>query len=121
MNGVYEFFPRLRERRSQLGGVLSGGEQRMLSVGIALVMNPKVMLLDEPTFGLSPLLAAELTDKIAQISKDFRTSVLLVEESISRALSVSQRAYIMKTGRIVYHGTEEALAKMPERELWDLF
>ena len=121
MDGVYEFFPRLRERRSQFAGTLSGGEQRMLSVGMALVMNPKVMLLDEPTFGLSPLLATELIDKIAEISQDFRTSVLLVEDSISRALSISHRAYIMKTGRIVYQDTKEALAEMPEKELWDLF
>jgi branched-chain amino acid transport system ATP-binding protein len=121
MNGVYEFFPILQERRSQGAGTLSGGEQRMLSIGMALVMSPRVMLLDEPTFGLSPLLAAELMDRIDQISREFATSVLLVQDSISRALSMSQRAYIMKTGRIVYENTKDALANMPEKELWDLF
>jgi branched-chain amino acid transport system ATP-binding protein len=121
MDGVYGFFPRLSERRSQVAGTLSGGEQRMLSVGMALVMNPKVMLLDEPTFGLSPLLATELIDKIAEVSEDFRTSVLLVEDSINRVLSIFDRAYIMKTGRIVYQGTKVALTEMPEEKLWDLF
>ena len=121
MDGVYDFFPILRERRAQSAGTLCGGEQRMLSIGMALVMNPKVMLLDEPTFGLAPLLADELMDRIAQISRDFGTSVILVQDSINRALSISQRAYIMKTGQVVYEGTRDALAKMPEKELWDLF
>lgn len=121
MEGVYEFFPRLHERSSQVAGTLSGGEQRMLSVGMALVMNPKVMLLDEPTFGLSPLLATELTDKIAEISRDFSTSVLLVEDNISRALSISHRAYIMKNGQVIYQGAKETLTKMAEKELWGLF
>jgi len=70
---------------------------------------------------LSPLLATELMDKIDQISQEFATSALLVQDSISRAISMSQRAYIMKTGRIVYENTKDALAKMPEKELWDLF
>jgi branched-chain amino acid transport system ATP-binding protein len=121
MEGVYEFFPRLRARRSQEAGTLSGGEQRMLSIGMALVMSPRVMLLDEPTFGLAPLLATELMDRITEISQEFGTSVLLVQDSITRALSVSQRGYIMKSGQIVYQDTKEALAAMPEKDLWDLF
>jgi branched-chain amino acid transport system ATP-binding protein len=120
-HGVYEFFPRLHERRSQFAGTLSGGEQRMLSIGMALVMNPKVMLLDEPTFGLSPLLATELMEKIAQISQERGTSVFLVQDSITRALAVSHRAYIMKNGRIAYQGAKEALAEMTGEELFTLF
>ncbi len=121
IEGVYKFFPVLNERHSQGAGTLSGGEQRMLSVGMALIPTPKVMLLDEPTFGLAPLLAETLMGRIVEISKEFSTSVLLVHESISTVLSVSNRAYILKTGRIVFEGGKESLAKMPEKELWDLF
>lgn len=121
MHDVYEFFPRLQERRSQSAGTLSGGEQRMLSLGMALVMNPKLMLLDEPTFGLSPLLAEELMEKIARISRELGTTVLLVQDSITKAIAVSQRTYIMKSGRIVYQGTKEALVGMTGEDLWNLF
>jgi branched-chain amino acid transport system ATP-binding protein len=118
---VYGFFPRLRERRSQSAGSLSGGEQRMLSIGMALVMSPKVMLLDEPTFGLAPLLATEILDKISSISHDFGTSILLVVDNLNRALSVATRVYVMKTGRIIMENTAEAVSKLSEEELWDLF
>jgi branched-chain amino acid transport system ATP-binding protein len=118
---VYEFFPRLRERRAQYAGSLSGGEQRMLSIGMALVMGPKVMLLDEPTFGLAPLLATEILDKTSRISRDFGTSILLVVDNLNRALSVAARVYVMKMGRIIMEDTAEALSKLSEQELWDLF
>lgn len=118
---VYEFFPRLHERRSQSAGSLSGGEQRMLSIGMALVMSPKVMLLDEPTFGLAPVLATEILDKISRISGDFGTSILLVVDNLNRALSVATRVYVMKTGRIIMENTAEAVGKLSEQELWDLF
>jgi branched-chain amino acid transport system ATP-binding protein len=118
---VYEFFPRLHERRSQSAGSLSGGEQRMLSIGMALVMSPKVMLLDEPTFGLAPVLAAEILDKISRISGDFGTSILLVVDNLNRALSVATRVYVMKTGRIIMENTADAVSKLSEQELWDLF
>ena len=118
---VYEFFPRLHERRAQSAGSLSGGEQRMLSIGMALVMSPKVMLLDEPTFGLAPVLAAEILDKISRISADFGTSILLVVDNLNRALSVATRVYVMKTGRIIMENTAEAVSKLSEQELWELF
>jgi branched-chain amino acid transport system ATP-binding protein len=121
MRNAYEFFPRLRERRSQMAGSLSGGEQRMLSIGMALVMGPQVMLLDEPTFGLAPVLAAEIMDRISQISRDFGTSILLVVDNLNRALSVAKRVYVMKTGQIILEDTTEALKKLSEEELWDLF
>lgn len=121
MEGVCKFFPILHSRRSLDAGSLSGGEQRMLSVGMALIMNPKVMLLDEPTFGLAPLLADELMDRIVEISQSFGTSVLLVQDNVNRALSVSQRTYIMKSGRIVYHGDKKVLTEMQEKDLWDFF
>jgi branched-chain amino acid transport system ATP-binding protein len=119
--GVYQSFPRLQERQSQFAGTLSGGEQRMLSVGMALIMNPKVMLLDEPTFGLSPLLATELMHKIAEISGNFGSSVLLVQDSITKSLSVCNRGYIMKNGRVVYEGAKKMLASMTGEELFSFF
>ena len=119
--GVYEFFPRLHERRSQNAGSLSGGEARMLSLGMALVMSPKVMLLDEPTFGLAPVLATEILDKISKISQDFGTTILLVVDNLNRALSVATRVYVMKTGRIIMENTADAVRELSEQELWDLF
>jgi branched-chain amino acid transport system ATP-binding protein len=118
---VYEFFPRLHERRSQSAGSLSGGEARMLAIGMALIMSPKVMLLDEPTFGLAPVLATEILDKISRISHEFGTSILLVVDSLNRALSVATRVYVMKTGRIIMENTAEAVKKLSEQDLWDLF
>ena len=118
---VQAFFPRLRERRSQHAGSLSGGEQRMLSIGMALVMSPRVMLLDEPTFGLAPVLATEILDKTSRISHDLGTSILLVVDNLNRALSVATRVYVMKMGRIIMEDTAEAVKKLSEQELWDLF
>jgi branched-chain amino acid transport system ATP-binding protein len=120
-DAVYQFFPVLRERRPQIAGTLSGGEHRMLSMGMAMVMNPRVMLLDEPTYGLSPVLAEELLYRIAEISRDLGTTVLMVEENIRKVVSISRRAYIMKNGSIVHSGTRESLAGMSEEELWTFF
>jgi len=121
MDEVYEFFPRLRERRLQIAGTLSGGEHRMLAVGMAMVMNPKLLLLDEPTYGLAPIIAEELLHRVGEISGEFRTSVLLVEENLRKVISISGRAYIMKNGRIVLGGAKEVLAAMSEEELWRYF
>lgn len=121
MDGVYEFFPVLRDRRSQIAGTLSGGEHRMLSVGMGMVMSPKVMLLDEPTYGLAPVIADELLRRVAEISGEFGTSVLLVEDNIKKVISISNRAYIMKNGLIVHSGTKEELAGMSEEDLWRFF
>ncbi len=121
MEGAYKFFPILLERNKQIAGTLSGGQARMLSIGMAMVVTPKVMLLDEPTLGLAPLLSTELMERIAEISRELGTSVFLAQDSISRALSVSSRGYIMKMGRVVYQAPQETLSQMPEKELWDMF
>ncbi len=121
MDGAYKFFPILKERDSQIAGTLSGGQARMLSIGMAMMVSTKIMLLDEPTLGLAPVLSTALMDQIARISREFGTSVILAQDSISRALSVSHRGYIMKMGRVVFQAPRETLAKMPEKDLWDLF
>jgi branched-chain amino acid transport system ATP-binding protein len=121
VEGVYKFFPILQERRTQIAGTLSGGQARMLAIGMGMIVSPKVMLLDEPTLGLAPVLSTALMEQIARISREFGTSVLLAQDSISRALSVSHRGYIMKMGRVVFQAPKETLAKMPEKDLWEMF
>ena len=105
---VYKLFPRLEERRKQLGGTLSGGEQQMLAMGRSLMSKPKIMLLDEPSMGLSPLLVKEIFSIIKEINEN-GTSILLVEQNAKMALSIAQRAYVIETGRIVMSGTGEEL------------
>lgn len=105
---VYKLFPRLEERKKQLGGTLSGGEQQMLAMGRALMSKPKIMLLDEPSMGLSPLLVKEIFSIIKEIN-DNGTSILLVEQNAKMALSIAKRAYVIETGRIVMSGTGEEL------------
>lgn len=121
MDGAYKSFPILQERHKQIASTLSGGQARMLSLGMSMIVSPKILLLDEPTLGLAPLLATEIMDMIAKISQELGTSVLLAQDSISRALSVSHRGYIMKMGRIVYQASKETLANMSEKELWGMF
>lgn len=105
---VYKLFPRLEERKKQLGGTLSGGEQQMLAMGRSLMSKPKIMLLDEPSMGLSPLLVKEIFSIIKEINEN-GTSILLVEQNAKMALSIAQRAYVIETGRIVMSGTGEEL------------
>lgn len=100
---VYERFPRLKERRSQIAGTLSGGEQQMLAMGRALMSNPKIILMDEPSMGLSPLLVSEIFDIIRSINQN-GTTVLLVEQNAKKALAISNRAYVLETGKIVLAG-----------------
>ncbi|HEY0878772.1 MAG TPA: ABC transporter ATP-binding protein [Zeimonas sp.] len=107
---VYEYFPRLHERRRGLAGYLSGGEQQMLAIGRALVASPTLMLLDEPSLGLSPLLVEEIFSIIARINAEQRVSMLLVEQNASVALAVASYGYIMENGKIVIDGTAERLA-----------
>lgn len=100
LQSVYKRFPRLMERKNQLAGTLSGGEQQMLAMGRALMSRPKIMLMDEPSMGLSPILVGEIFDIIKSISES-GTTVLLVEQNAKKALSIADRAYVLETGRIV--------------------
>jgi len=106
---VYGYFPRLKERRRQQAGTLSGGEQQMLAVSRALMLAPKLMLLDEPSFGLAPLLVRELFDILRRINQAERVSMLLVEQNAAMALDLADHAYLMETGRIVLAGKSIAL------------
>jgi branched-chain amino acid transport system ATP-binding protein len=108
LQNVYSLFPRLQERKTQLAGTLSGGEQQMLAMGRALMARPQIMLLDEPSMGLSPLLVREIFDIIKDINSQGVT-ILLVEQNAKMALSIADRAYVIETGRIVMSGTGEEL------------
>lgn len=105
---VYTRFPRLKERRNQVAGTLSGGEQQMLAMGRALMSSPKIILMDEPSMGLSPLLVNEIFDIIKEISSS-GTTVLLVEQNAKKALSIANRAYVLETGRITLEGEAQEL------------
>ena len=106
---VYERFPRLKERRRQQAGTLSGGEQQMLAMGRALMSRPKLLLLDEPSMGLAPLLIKEIFSIIEDINRE-GTTVLLVEQNANMALSIAHRAYVLETGRITLSGAAKELA-----------
>ncbi len=105
---VYERFPRLEERQNQMAGTLSGGEQQMLAMGRALMSHPRLILMDEPSMGLSPIFVNEIFDIIRQVSKS-GTTVLLVEQNAKKALSIADRAYVLETGRIVLEGKADVL------------
>lgn len=105
---VYSRFPRLKERRKQVAGTLSGGEQQMLAMGRALMSNPKIILMDEPSMGLSPILVSEIFNIIKEVSAD-GTTVLLVEQNAKKALSIANRAYVLETGKIVLEGDAKEL------------
>ncbi len=106
---VYEYFPRLKERREQTAGYLSGGEQQMLAIGRALMARPRLMMLDEPSLGLAPILVREIFDIIARINVEHHTTILLVEQNANLTLSVAHYAYIMENGRIVLEGAPDEL------------
>jgi len=111
---VYEYFPRLYERRGGLAGYLSGGEQQMLAIGRALIARPTLMLLDEPSLGLAPLLVENIFSIIARINAEQGVSMLLVEQNASVALAVAHSGYIMETGKVVIDGPAETLAADPD-------
>ena len=111
---VYSYFPRLHERRKGLAGYLSGGEQQMLAIGRALVAQPQLILLDEPSLGLSPKLVEDIFTIIARINAERGVSMLLVEQNATVALAVAHRGYIMENGKIVIDGTAERLASDPD-------
>ncbi|WP_250030543.1 ABC transporter ATP-binding protein [Paractinoplanes maris] len=112
MDRAFTLFPRLREREKQAGGTLSGGEQQMLAVGRALMSRPKLLLLDEPSMGLAPMLIQQIFDIIVEINQQ-GTTVLLVEQNAQQALSRAHRAYVLETGRIVKEGTGAELLHDP--------
>jgi branched-chain amino acid transport system ATP-binding protein len=105
---VYTLFPRLQERSGQLGGTLSGGEQQMLAIGRALMSEPRMLLLDEPSLGLAPILVAQVFEKIKEINTQ-GTTVLLVEQNALQALSIAHRGYVLQTGEVVLTGSAESL------------
>src|SRR6059036_2455761 len=108
---VYEYFPRLKERRSVQSGYLSGGEQQMLVIGRALMANPHVMLLDEPSLGLAPMLVEEIFGIVQQLNRQEKLTVLLVEQNAALALTIAEHGYVMENGRIVLDGTAAALTE----------
>ncbi|MEC7515481.1 MAG: ABC transporter ATP-binding protein [Pseudomonadota bacterium] len=107
---VYSYFPRLKERRNQQAGTLSGGEQQMLAVGRALMLRPRLMLLDEPSFGLAPLIVEELFNILRTINQTEQVSMLLVEQNATLALNLADHAYLLETGNVVISGTAEEIA-----------
>jgi len=110
MERVYNYFPRLKERRNQQAGTLSGGEQQMLAVGRALMLRPRLMLLDEPSFGLAPLIVQELFEILGTINTEENVSMLLVEQNATLALNLADNAYLLETGRVVISGTSEEIS-----------
>jgi branched-chain amino acid transport system ATP-binding protein len=105
MEMVYTYFPILKKRRAQQAGLLSGGEQQMLAVGRALMLRPKLLLLDEPSFGLAPLIVREIFGIFRRLNREEKVSILLVEQNASIALELADHAYLIETGRIVFAGT----------------
>jgi len=115
---IYDMFPILYERRNQRAGTMSGGQQQMLAIGLSLMSNPKLLLLDEPSIGLAPVIVENLMNSIRQIVERFNASVLLVEQNVTQGLRIADRVYAMKLGEIV--GEEEAKSVDMEK-LWQMF
>ena len=116
---VYELFPVLKARLNQLSGTLSGGERRMLSIGMGLLRQPKLLMLDEPSSGLSPVAFQNVANTIRKINTSLGTAVILVEQNVKVAFKLSRRVYVMKAGRMILEETGEKL--LQRKEWWDLF
>lgn len=129
MEMVYSLFPILRERRKQLAGTLSGGEQQMLAIGRALMAKPKIMLLDEPSMGLAPLVAQEIIQVIESLAREKKTTVLLVEQNAKVALKTADRGYVLETGKVILdgdtaelmenHDVQRAYLGRDKKEIWE--
>ena len=113
LENVFQHFPRLKERRKQIAGTLSGGEQQMLAMGRAMMISPKLLMLDEPSMGLAPILVEQIFDIIREL-KEAGTTILLVEQNAGMALDIADRAYVLETGRITLSGTGAELAQSEE-------
>lgn len=108
---VFERFPRLKEREKQLGGTLSGGEQQMLAIGRALMARPRLLLLDEPSMGLAPMLVEQIFDVVLYLNQQSGTTILLVEQNARKALQIAHRAYVLQSGYVTHSGSAQALQK----------
>jgi len=116
---VYELFPVLRERSSQRAGTMSGGQQRMLSLGLALMSAPTLLMLDEPSLGLAPIVVEQIFDTVGRLAREENLSVLLLEQNVGQAMRILDRAYVMRSGRLIL---EETAEQMRARDsYWDLF
>jgi branched-chain amino acid transport system ATP-binding protein len=111
MNNVFERFPRLFEREDQLGGTLSGGEQQMLAIGRALMARPRIMIMDEPSMGLAPLLVQAIFEVIIHLNQEYNTTILLVEQNAHMALRIADRGYVLQSGYVTHSDDAEALQK----------
>lgn len=129
MDMVYELFPILRQRRKQLAGTLSGGEQQMLAIGRALMAKPRLLLLDEPSMGLAPMIVQEILKVIENLSREMKTTILLVEQNARAALKIAHRGYVLETGRLILEGTagellenkdvQRAYLGRDKKEIWE--
>jgi branched-chain amino acid transport system ATP-binding protein len=119
LDRVYELFPLLKERRWQAAGTLSGGQQQMLAIGMALMLRPKLLMLDEPSLGLAPALVQRVIDSVVEINRRLGTPILLVEQNVKQALRYSSRCYVLKLGRVELEERSDVL--LGQENLWHLF